>query len=206
MRRSILRLAGGAVVIFIGLVVSWQAGLIGGSDGGEKVEGVELEAANTSIETASVDGRAVGLDIGDTAPDFEFSAYDGQRLKLSDLRGQPVIVNFWATWCQPCRAEMPAIDEAMRRFLANNLAVIAMNKGESYSAGSNWLKDLGLNFTAFGHDPNESVYKTYTQGLIQGLPVSYFIDANGVIVERVLGPLRVSDLDFAISKALVGAE
>lgn len=209
MRFSPYRLLGAMVALMAGLVILWQAGLIFGSDNGETSSGgtsLELEPADTSIDTATPPGTSAGLDPGDVAPDFEFSSYQGERLRLSDFRGRPVLVNFWATWCGPCRSEMPAIDEALQRYREDDLAVIAMNRGEPYGRAADWLDDLGLSFTAFGHDPEESVYMRYIEGSVAGLPISYFIDPQGVITEKVLGPLRESDLDFAIERTIEGYE
>jgi thiol-disulfide isomerase/thioredoxin len=198
---SYARLAGAAIAVVIGIVVLWQAGILFTS---EDTAGLNLEPANASIETPVVQGFTVGLKPGDLAPDFEFSSLEGERLRLSDFRGRPVLVNFWATWCQPCRTEMPAIDEAMRRYAADNVAVLAMNKGESAMQAKDWLSDLGLEFTAFGYDPEEAVYDRYYDRGIAGLPISFFVDGRGVITEVVYGPLRESDLDFALQKTIEG--
>ena len=198
---SSTRLAGALIAVAIGLLVLWQAGILFTS---EDAGDLNLEPANASIETPAVEGFAVGLKAGDLAPDFEFSSLDGERLRLSDFRGRPVLVNFWATWCQPCRTEMPAIDEAKRRYASDKVAVLAMNKGESATRATGWLADLGLDFTAFGYDPDDAVYNRYYDRGLAGLPISYFIDGRGVITEVVYGPLRESDLDFALQKTIAG--
>jgi thiol-disulfide isomerase/thioredoxin len=172
----------------------------------ESVDGVEVFAADTSVDTPLPEGLQVGLRVGEVAPDFEFSTYEGERVRLSDYRGSPAMINFWATWCIPCFTEMPAIDEAKRRYADVGFVVIAMNKGERYSVAVNWLADQGLDFTAFGHDPDEAVYRRYTGGGIPGLPISFFLDAEGVITEVVYGPLRPSDLDFNIERSIHGYE
>ena len=200
---SLQRLAGAALTIVIGLAVLWQAGILFSDD---DTGDLDLQAASTALETPTVDGFEVGLEAGEVAPDFEFSSLAGERFKLSDFRGRPVLINFWATWCQPCRAEMPAIDEAVRRHAGANVAVLAMNKGEQASRAQEWLKDLGLTFAAFGYDPDEAVYDRYYDQGIAGLPISFFVDANGVITEVVYGPLRESDLDFALEKTIAGYE
>ena len=195
------RLAGAAVAILIGLVVLWQAGIIFTED---DTGDLDLEPADTTLETPAVEGFEVGLRPGDVAPNFEFSSLEGERLRLSDFRGRPVLVNFWATWCQPCRTEMPAIDEAMRRYAAEDVAVLAINKGEGAVRARDWLADLGLNFTAFGYDPEEVIYARYYDRGLAGLPISFFVDGRGVITEVVYGPLRDSDLDFALQKTIEG--
>jgi thiol-disulfide isomerase/thioredoxin len=194
------RVAGAVVAVVIGLVVLWQAGILfTPDDTGE----LDLADADASIATPEVQGFEVGLKPGDLAPDFEFSSFKGERLRLSDFRGRPVLVNFWATWCQPCRTEMPAIDEAVRRYADENVAVLAMNRGERYAPARDWVEGQGIDFTAYGYDPEQSVFDRY-EGI--GMPTSFFIDANGVITEVVAGPLRESDLNFALDKTIAGFE
>jgi thiol-disulfide isomerase/thioredoxin len=195
---SIGRLAGAAVALAVGLIVLWQAGILfTGDDTGD----LDLEAADTSVATPAVEGFDVGLKPGDVAPDFAFSSFEGERLRLSDFRGQPVLVNFWATWCQPCRAEMPAIEEAVRRYGDADVAVLAINRGERFGPARDWVAEQGIIFTAYGYDPHQSVFDRY-EGF--GMPTSFFIDAQGVITDVVAGPLRESDLDFALQKTIAG--
>jgi peroxiredoxin len=195
------RLAGAVVAVMIGLVVLWQAGILFSS---EDTGPVNVEPANTSVTTPPVEGLKVGLEPGDLAPDFEFSDLDGKRVKLSDFRGQPVLVNFWATWCLPCRSEMPDIQAAQHRYADDHVAVLAINQEEHFTAIKDWIDELHLDLTEVGYDPNGSVYDLYFNGGVEGLPVSYFIDARGVITKAVLGPLRESDLDTALTEAISG--
>lgn len=198
MKPNYARLAGAAVALVLGFVVLWQAGILFSDD---ETGDPSIFSADTSVETPPVEGYKVGLNAGDLAPDFEFSTFDGRRVRLSDFRGRPVLVNFWATWCQPCRTEMPAIDEAVRRYQADNVAVLAMNRGERYGPAHDWIEKQGIDFTAFGYDPDQAVFDRY-EGI--GMPTSFFIDAQGVITEVVAGPLRESDLDFALHKTIEG--
>ena len=194
------RLAGAAVALAAGILVLWQAGILfTPDDAGD----LDLETADTSVETPAVPGFEVGLQPGDLAPDFVFSSYEGERLRLSDFRGRPVLVNFWATWCQPCRVEMPAIEEAVRRYAEADVAVLAINRGERFAPALDWVEEQGIVFTAYGYDPQQAVFDRY-EGF--GMPTSFFIDARGVITEVVAGPLRESDLDFALQKTIAGFE
>ena len=200
MTGSPARLAGAAIALLIVAAVIWQAGLLGAKNDATNPN-LDLADADTGIETPPVDGFDVGLRPGDIAPDFEFSSFEGERLRLSDFRGRPVMINFWATWCQPCRQEMPAIDEAMRRFSADDVAVLAINRGERFSSANEWANELGVQFTAFGYDPDAAIFKQYRG---TGMPTSYFIDARGVVTEIIAGPLRDTDLDFALQNAIDG--
>jgi thiol-disulfide isomerase/thioredoxin len=195
---SYTRLAGAVIAVAIGLAVLWQAGILFTED---DTGDLDLRDADVSVVTTAVPGFEIGLKPGNLAPDFEFSSFEGERLRLSDFRGRPVLVNFWATWCPPCRTEMPAIDEAVRRYAADDVVVLAMNRGEHFIVANDWVLEQGLDLTAFGYDPEESVFDRY-EGI--GMPTSFFIDAQGVIMEVVTGPLRESDLDFALQKTIAG--
>jgi thiol-disulfide isomerase/thioredoxin len=203
---SIGRLIAAAVILVIGVVALWQAGIIFSSDDPVITDGdttTHLQAADTSIDTTAPVGRKVGLDQGDVAPDFEFSAFDGQRLKLSDFRGRPVFLNFWATWCQPCKRELPDMDELLREYTDEGLAVIAVNNGERFEPARKFMdEDMGVNLTAIGYDPNQDVVSRYN---VVGMPTSIFIDANGVITQVVRGELRRVDMQANIELAIKGA-
>jgi peroxiredoxin len=201
---NLTRLAVAAVVIAVGVIALWQAGLIFTADEAHIDSGdstIDLQPADASIDTVVVDGRDVGLDQGDLAPDFEFSGFDGERMRLSDFRGRPVFVTFWATWCLPCRQEMPQMDELLRQYQRQGLAVIAVNNGERFNPARAFIEKLGVNLTAVAYDPSQDVVRKYQ---VLGMPTSFFIDADGVITQVVRGELSRSNMEFAINQAIAG--
>jgi thiol-disulfide isomerase/thioredoxin len=197
-QQSLIRLAIAVVVLGAGIFALWQAGIILESD---TTAPVELQPASLSVPTQTPVGRQVGLREGNIAPNFEFSAFDGQRLSLSDFRGRPVFLNFWATWCTPCKAELPAMEESLRQFAGDDLAIIAVNNGEKFGPADRFLRDLGIDLTAFGYDPEASIVQRYE---IIGMPTSYFIDAEGVITRVVAGALSKSLMQNSIQTAIEG--
>jgi thiol-disulfide isomerase/thioredoxin len=203
---SVGRIVAAAVILAAGLIALWQAGIIFTPDDAEVSDGnttIQLESADSSIDTAPVSGRSVGLEQGNVAPDFEFSAFDGQRMKLSDFRGRPVFVNFWATWCQPCRKELPAMDELLRDYTDEGLAIIAVNNGERFEPARKFMEDdMGVNLTALAYDPGQDIVRRYA---VLGMPTSVFIDANGIITQVVRGELRRVDMQAAIDLTIAGA-
>ena len=205
-RGSLARLAAAALVVGLGLAGLWQAGVLFQRDDatttGAGGEIVSLEEADASIETPNSLGLSVGLRQGDLAPDFEFSAFDGRRLRLSDFRGRPVLLNFWATWCIPCKRELPAMEALLRRHEADGLAVVAVNAAETYGPANRFLQELGVQLTAFAYDPKGDVVRRYG---VQGLPTSYFIDAEGVVRRVVAGEMSAELMESLLQATLAAA-
>ena len=198
-----LRLLAGAAVVAVSLGVLWQAGvLFGGSSGGSSdiQQPANLESANTSLQTPNPFGLTVGLKPGNVAPDFEFSDYSGRRYRLSDFRGHPVVLNFWASWCGPCKAELPAMSAVLRLY-EGRLAVVGVNNGESYVTGKRFLDQVKADLTSFAYDPTGAVANKYA---IDGMPTSYFIDADGVVTRVQQGPLTQGTMKDGVEEAIIG--
>jgi thiol-disulfide isomerase/thioredoxin len=122
-------------------------------------------------------GSDVGLDEGKLAPDFELPSYDGDSLRLSDLRGRPLLINFWATWCGSCLSEMPEIAELQQDRGMDAFGVLAINAGESREAAGKFIDFLGARFD-YGLDADLVVADAYG---VYGLPMSVFLDAGGIV-------------------------
>lgn len=122
---------------------------------------------------------------GFSAPDFTLDSLDGGQFTLSDLRGQIVLVNLWASWCLPCRAEMPAIERVYRSYKDLGLEVLAVNatNQDSVDAARAFVQERGLTFPVL-LDRAGSVSTAYN---LRGLPSSFFIDRQGVIRSVVIG-------------------
>jgi peroxiredoxin len=140
----------------------------------------ETEASPTA-KTAPV--AAKPPDLGSTAPDFVLDTLDGETVTLSDLRGQVVIINLWATWCVPCREEMPALESAWVDYQERGLVVLAVNQGESAERVRSFVDEQGWTLPVL-LDPDEILRSLYQP---RGYPTTYFIDRNGVIREIVFG-------------------
>lgn len=123
--------------------------------------------------------------IGFAAPDFTLDSLAGSMLKLSDLRGKVVMVNLWASWCGPCRAEMPAIDAVYQQYRDQGLEVVAINTTfqDSEDEARAFVKELGVTFPiAFDRDGATS--KRYA---LQAMPTTFFVKRNGAIGDMLFG-------------------
>ena len=122
---------------------------------------------------------------GFLAPDFELQTTTGETIKLSDLRGQAVLVNLWATWCPPCRAEMPAIERVYNEYKEDGFIVLAINMTYQDTPANiePFIDEYGLTFPIL-LDTNNSVGSAYQ---LRSLPSSFFVDRDGMISEVVIG-------------------
>lgn len=120
---------------------------------------------------------------GVQAPAFELATADGKRVSLAALRGQVVLLNFWATWCPPCREEMPSMERLHQEFKAQGLAVLAVNIQESPKQVARFMRDFRLTFPAL-LDVDATIAGRYG---VRGLPSTYLIDRTGRVVGQVVG-------------------
>ena len=122
---------------------------------------------------------------GFLAPDFELQTTSGETIKLSDLRGQAVLVNLWATWCPPCRAEMPSIEKVYNEYKDDGLVVLAvdMTYQDTQSNIAPFVAEYGLTFPIL-LDQSGDVGNAYQ---LRSLPSSFFINRDGTINEVVIG-------------------
>ena len=119
------------------------------------------------------------------APDFNLLDANGSPVGLSGYRGKLVLLNFWATWCGPCREEMPSMEQLSRNFGGQSLAVVAVNQRESAALVNKFMRTHGLNFTA----PLDTTGRVASYYRVYGIPVSYLIDADGQAIGMKSGPM-----------------
>jgi cytochrome c biogenesis protein CcmG/thiol:disulfide interchange protein DsbE len=141
---------------------------------------------------------AGGASIGSQAPAFAVADLDGNPLRLADLRGRPVIVNFWASWCGPCVDEFPLLREAAAAHEADGLAVVGIVFRDNSEAARRFMARMGAGWPA-AMDPGEEIAQDYG---IYGPPETFFIDAEGVVVARQFGALSRDDLDRHVDRLL----
>jgi peroxiredoxin len=132
-------------------------------------------------------------EVGHAAPDFTTPALNGGTVRLSSLRGKVVLINFWATWCTACQAEMPAIEQVWDRYRGRGLEVIAVDFREGNKpAMQRFLGQVGAKFTA-ALDPDGKIADAY--GVTFGLPTSVFVDRDGTVRVIHLGQMAPDFID-----------
>jgi thiol-disulfide isomerase/thioredoxin len=137
----------------------------------------------TSPTTTSPTTTVEGSQAGNLAPDFALQDLEGQTVTLSDLRGSPVMLNFWATWCGPCRHEMPFIQQIYEEWLDKGLVLLTINLRETPAKVEEFMQSNGLSFPAL-LDRDGSVSLEYN---VSGIPTTFFIDKDGIIQEKRIG-------------------
>ena len=120
---------------------------------------------------------------GQSAPDFELTTLDGGTVRLSALRGRPVVVNFWASWCHPCRTEFPLLADALEEHADADLAVVGVTYKDIESDSRDFVDETDANWPQ-GVDEDGEVARAYG---VRAIPQTYFIGRDGRITGRVFG-------------------
>lgn len=134
---------------------------------------------------------------GEVPPDFAVATTDGRTVRLSDLKGQPVWINFGASWCRDCRAEAPDLEAAYQKYKAQGLVLLAVFQ-EDVSSASDYARRVGLSFT-MGVDPDTSIASRYD---VLGIPTHVFIGRDGKVDAFRIGALKPDDIDRYVQDIL----
>ena len=156
------------------------------------------------IPQSDVPAEMVGLEVapvqGSIAPDFKLQNLNGEDVQLSDFRGHPVLINLWATWCGPCKLEMPAIQDRFELYEEDGLVVLAVDFDEPESVVQEFRDELGLTFQIL-LDPGANVQKLYRN---RNYPTSFFVDEAGVIQVHHIGVMTKGQLDINLVEIGLG--
>ena len=147
-----------------------------------------------------VDNSGRGTEVGQLAPDFEMQYPDGRKVKLSDFKGQPVIVNFWATWCAPCEAELPEFVQAYEQYKDQGLVIVGVNAQESGEDANKFVEKYSLSFPVT-LDSRGEVMNLYA---VRGLPTTLFIDPEGRVAVRWAGILTKPLIEEYLGQIMPG--
>jgi DsbE subfamily thiol:disulfide oxidoreductase len=181
-KRGWIILGGGVPVLALIALLAWASIRSGGNPGGL--------AVNSDFVEAEVDASA--------ARDFELQLIGGGSLKLSDLRGKVVMVDFWASWCPPCRVEAPTLAKVYREFRGQPVEFVGVDLWDNVGDAEVYLKQEGLTYPN-GFDAAGIIAIDYG---VRGIPEKYFIGQDGVIAKKLSGPLTETVLRDTINELL----
>ncbi len=136
---------------------------------------------------------------GKRAPEFSLESLDGKTVRLADFRGKAVLLNFWATWCQPCKIEMPWFEQLQKQYGPEGLQVVGIAMDDASKEDiARFAKDVGVNYPILLG--KESVGDAY--GGVQFLPSTFFIDRDGKVVDRIFGLKSRSEIEDDVKISL----
>jgi cytochrome c biogenesis protein CcmG, thiol:disulfide interchange protein DsbE len=143
---------------------------------------------------------AIAVDLGKPAPDFELSSPRQESIKLSGYKGKVVYLDFWASWCVPCRETFPFMNQLREKFAKDGLEIVAVNIDTKRPDADKFLAQIPADFTIL-FDAKRAVAKTYE---LKGLPTTFLIDRDGNVISTHLGfqKDRAGELEAHIAKAL----
>lgn len=193
----------GASVLYNGLSADFTLDSLSVAEGVENTDDTTNTAANDS-QTSENNGSNSEESSESTenqltqAPDFTVYDLDGNEVNLSDFFGKPIIVNFWASWCGPCKMEMPDFDEAYQTY-GNDISFLMVNmtdgSRETVEIASSFIEESGYTFPVY-FDTNYSAAITYS---VSSLPTTYFMDAEGNLIAHARGAIDGATLQRGIN-------
>ena len=153
---------------------------------------VKSQAGGASLATGNVAGK--------TAPDFELTSIDGKPVKLSDFKGKAVVLNFWATWCAPCKVEIPWFVDLQKQYGPQGLQIVGVNMDDNPTIEKigKFAREQGIDYTVLlGNDKVADEY-----GGVEALPTTFYIGRDGKIVTRAFGLIGHKEIEENIQNAL----
>jgi peroxiredoxin len=178
-----------------GLLIGLGAGLVVFYGIPWPVAGKEI-ASDPTRSAGPTGTPAPAAVVGAPAPDFTLSDVAGNPITLSALKGKVVLINFWATWCGPCRLEMPAIEQRYQKFKDQDFTVLAIDLDEPAENVRSFVEELNLTFPVL-LDPGGKTFDLYR---VRGYPTTFIVDRDGIIKQLSIGYLSEARLDDYLAK------
>ncbi len=196
-RRNPFVLAGGvAVLILLALAI------FGSSFSGNRGNATEVVEQAPQPNAIQLPTEGAPLQVGDLPYEFILQDLEGNTVRLSDFIGQPVLINFWATWCGPCRIEMPELQAAFEEYKEDGLVILALDQDESADAVKEFFFDeFDLSFTPL-LDDDKLTAENY--GTFGSLPSSFFVNENGEVTAIHRGPMVREQIEDYLSQTIPG--
>ena len=155
-----------------------------------------LRPSTPTITTAALPSN--GVEVGLPAPAFNLESLDGKQIALSDHLGDVVVVNFWATWCPPCRAEMPGIEQVYQAHKDEGMVVLAVNGREEAALVKSFIEKNGFTFPVL-LDGNAEALRAYNA---RSFPMTIIVDRDGVVRYKQIGPITPAQLESLLEPLL----
>jgi peroxiredoxin len=186
------------LVSAIGLLIFGQDLFNADSDSNTATEPIPgIDPDKQSV--AEIPAGRPGLQVGEVAPDFSLQDLDGNTVTLAQFRGQPVMINFWATWCGPCRVEMPEMQKAHDQYADEGFVILALNQDESAETVQSFYDELNLTFPSL-LDDNSRVAADF--GAFGVYPTSFFLDGAGQVTAVHRGPATLGQIEEYLELSL----
>ncbi|MGB8954199.1 MAG: redoxin domain-containing protein [Tumebacillaceae bacterium] len=161
-----------------------------------------LFAASVGIIWAVVNfdkQEVVVLQAGQPAPDFTLNTLDGKTVKLSDYKGKVVMVNFWASWCEPCRQEMPDIEKVYETYKDQGLVILGVNINEKNVPVQGFVNQMGLKFPILMDHDSKVAVDLYR---VKPIPTTFFVDKDGILRQTAEMPMTSSYMENTLAPLL----
>jgi len=190
-------------VRLVGLAIAGGAAWFAVAQSPSSIRSPECRAASVTTDRmrplATGEVAAVTINAPRPAPDVAFTNPQGQPVSLADLRGRTVLVNLWATWCVPCRQEMPALDKLQAEFGGPDFEVVALNVDtRNAERPKAWLQENGIRHLAYYADPSgKALQALQKSGHVVGLPTTLLVDGSGCEIALLKGPAEWASADAA---------
>ncbi len=195
--RNPIIFAGGFLLLVAAFIFLIFGGSLFGNNDQNELQVAEVEPAQVGAVQLPEGGPP--LQVGDQPYEFVLQDLEGQNIALSQFIGRPILVNFWATWCGPCRIEMPEIQAVWQEYQDDGLVVLALDQDESAEDVRAFFDELGLTFTPLLDEGNDT---SLNFGVPGTLPASVFINAEGKVTAVHRGIMTRGQLDDFLAETL----
>jgi peroxiredoxin len=163
-----------------------------------------LDQSNQTVQQDVASDEGLPNLRGKNAPPFTLKTQDGRKVSLADYKGKAVLVNFWATWCVPCKLEMPWFVDLEKQYAAQGFEILGVNEDDEKDHGQieKFTKKIGVNYPILLG--NDTISKAY--GGIEVLPTSFYVGRDGKVVEEAAGLISRDEIEANIKKAMAAGE
>ena len=163
-----------------------------------------LDQSNQTVQQDVASDEGLPNLRGKKAPPFTLKTQDGRKVSLADYKGKAVLVNFWATWCVPCKLEMPWFVDLEKQYASQGFEILGVNEDDEKDHGQidKFAKKIGVNYPILLG--NDAISKAY--GGIEVLPTSFYVGRDGKVVEEAAGLISRDEIEANIKKAMAAGE